>query len=167
MNLKIQINSKTSDDWRAESQENQLKVSNCWNPKIDVSLHNIEDMLKALRVLLTMHNLRRHVHSLRETPFFLSANIADTLEKTFGARWKMVFTNVHYVRALLNPYIRDHLSLKVDGIALCTLNRVWKLEDVVGVRFDNVIEELTQYDKSTIAYSSAETSNIQDSKILK
>src|SRR5579875_1903662 len=70
-------------------------------------VHITEDVLKALRVFdgsepamgrawLVMHNLRRHVFSLREQPFSLRDDIATVLEESFEARWQMVFTDVHY-----------------------------------------------------------------------
>ena len=55
----------------------------------------------------------------------------------------MVFTDLHYAGALLNAYLKDNATLRADGTALRGLYRViHKLEDVVGVRFDDVMAEL-------------------------
>ena len=55
----------------------------------------------------------------------------------------MVFTDLHYVGALLNPYLKDNATLRADGTVLRALYRIiLKLEDVVGVRFDDVMAEL-------------------------
>ena len=103
------------------------------------------EAVKALRIFdgrelamckawLTMTNLRRHVHSLTDQPFFLPNALAESIESCFDDRWNMGFTDLHYVGALLNPFLADYPRLKANGIALCALYRiVHKLEGVVGV----------------------------------
>jgi len=141
-------------------------------------VHIVEDVLKALRVFdgrelatgkawLTMHSLRGHMKSLREVPFHLPPNVADPLEKTFEKRWDIVFFDLHYDGTLLNPYIKDYLHLKVDGIATHALYHVIrKLEGVIGVHFDDVLEVLTQYEEGVGPYSLVESPNIREIAML-
>jgi len=114
-----------------------------------------------------MHNLRVHVKSLREAPFYLPFDVADPIEETFEKRWDIVFSDLHYVGALLNPYIKDYPHLKADGIATRALYRViCKLQGVVGVRFDDVLDELTQYEEGVGPYSPTESPNICETGML-
>ena len=59
------------------------------------------------RAWLTMHNLRDHVYKLRDPPYNLRPDIATTVEESFTTRWEMVFTDLHYAGALLNPFLKD------------------------------------------------------------
>ena len=78
----------------------------------------------------------------------------------------MIFSDVHYVGALLNPYLKDHVALKGDGIALGALYRVIRVvKDVLGVRFDDVLTELTEYDEGIGPYSSDLTPNLRETKM--
>lgn len=141
-------------------------------------LHLTEPVLKALRVFdgkepamgrawLAMHNLRDHVYKLRLPPYSVRDDIAVTCEESFEARWDMVFTDLHYAGALLNPYIKDQAALRTDGTAIRALNRVIrKMADNVGVRFDDVMLELQEFDEGTGPYSPNETPSIRDSNML-
>ena len=78
----------------------------------------------------------------------------------------MIFSNVHYVEALLNPYLKEHAALKGDGVALLALYRVIHLmKDVVGLHFDDVLQELMEYDEDTEPYSPDLTLNLRKAKM--
>jgi len=107
------------------------------------------------------------VFSLRDLLFGLQDDIADVLETTFNSRWEMVFSNLHYVRALLNLYIRDHPRLNIDGTTLHALYHViHKLEDVLGVHFDDVLAKLMEYKESSRPYNLAKSPNIHLTNML-
>ena len=78
--------------------------------------------MKALRVFdgkepamgkawLTMNNLRKHISRLRYSPFSLTPAIAEEIEENFMKRRDMMLTDLHYVGAMLNPYLRGHMEL--------------------------------------------------------
>ena len=107
------------------------------------------------------------MYSLREPPFSLRDDIEVTLEESFSERWEMAFEDTHYAAALLNPYLLDNVALRQDGIALCALYKVIrKMADSVGVDFDDVLAELTQFEKGTGLYSAVETPNIRVTQML-
>jgi len=55
----------------------------------------------------------------------------------------MAYFDIHYADALLNVYIKDYPRLKVDRVATHALYHViCKLEGVVDMCFDNILEEL-------------------------
>jgi len=141
-------------------------------------VHMTADVLKALRVFdgqepamgrawLTMHNLREHVFSLRNPPYNLRADIATTLEDSFEARREMVLTDLHYAGAYLNPYLKDHPKLQEDPSILRGLYRVvTKLEGVLGVKYDDIMVELQQYDEGRGPYSPDMTPNVRATNML-
>jgi hypothetical protein len=57
------------------------------------------------KILHIFRNLEKHVVSLRGEPFRLDHDMADPMEDAFYNRWTMVRTSLHYVGALLNPYL--------------------------------------------------------------
>ena len=82
--------------------------------------------MKALRVFdekdpamgkawLTMNNLRKHIFRLQYPPFSLIPAIAEEIEENFMKRGDMMLTNLHYARAMLNPYLRGHMELQQNG----------------------------------------------------
>ena len=115
--------------------------------------------MKALRVFdgkelamgkawLTMNNLRKHIFRLWYPPFSLTPAIAEEIEENFMNRWDMMLTNLHYVRAMLNPYLRGHMELQQNGEAKRALNRVFRrLSHLLGVRFNEVMAEMTEYEE--------------------
>jgi hypothetical protein len=119
----------------------------------------VEDILKALRVFngweaamgrawLTMDNLKKHIFNLRNPPFNLPARIATTLEENFIKRWDMMLMDLHYVGALLNPYLKDVLEIQENGDAKCALDRVVrKLCAILGIGFNDAMAELTEYEE--------------------
>jgi len=57
------------------------------------------------KVLHILRKLQKHVFALAGESFILDLQLAKTLKKVFKKRRKMVETNLHYVGALLNPYL--------------------------------------------------------------
>jgi hypothetical protein len=118
--------------------------------------HMVKLVIKALRVFdrctpamaeawLEMNNLKRHVFSLQDPDFNLLAPMAGHLEAQFMRRWNMMFTDLHYVGALLNPFLMNVMEIQNNGIANCALNRVLqKLSGPLGVDFNKVMNEFTQ-----------------------
>jgi hypothetical protein len=134
----------------------------------------VEDVLKALRVFdgrepamgrawLTMNNLKKYIFNLRNSPFNLPARIATTLEENFTKRWDMMITDLHYACALLNPYLKDVLEIQENGDAKRALNRVVrKLCAILGVGFNDVMAELTEYEGRRGPYSLVEAPDIRE-----
>jgi hypothetical protein len=137
----------------------------------------VEDVLKALRVFdgreaamgkawLTMNNLKKHIFNLRIPPFNLPARIATTLEENFTKRWDMMLTDLHYTGALLNLYLKDVLEIQDNGDAKGALNRVVrKLCAILGVRFNDAMAELTEYEERRGPYSPVEAPDIREANM--
>jgi hypothetical protein len=54
----------------------------------------------------------------------LPPNLVDVINDQFYQRWKMLTINLHYARALLNPYLLDEIHLHDDVDAKEVLNIV-------------------------------------------
>ena len=133
----------------------------------------VEDVMKALRVFdgkepamgkawLTMNNLRKHIFRLRYAPFSLTPAIAEEIEENFMKRWDMMLTDLHYARAMLNPYLRGHMELQQNGEAKRALNRVFRrLSNPLGVGFNEVMAEMTKYEECLGQYSPEEAPDIR------
>jgi hypothetical protein len=91
-------------------------------------VHMVEDVLKALRVFdgrepamgrawLTMNNLKKHIFNLRNPPFNILGHITTKLEENFTKRWDMMVTDLHYIGALLNPYLKDVMEIQENSDA--------------------------------------------------
>ena len=129
--------------------------------------------MKALRVFdgkepamgkawLTMNNLRKHIFRLLYAPFSLTPAIAEEIEKNFMKRWDMMLTNLHYDGAMLNPYLREHMELQQNGEAKRVLNRVfYRLSNPLGVGFNEVMAEMTEYEERLGPYSPKEAPDIR------
>ena len=129
--------------------------------------------MKALRVFdgkepamgkawLTMNNLRKHIFRLRYALFFLTPAIAEEIEENFMKRWDMMLTDLHYAGAILNPYLRGHMELQQNGEAKRALNRVFcRLSNPLGVGFNEVMAEMTEYEERLGPYSPKEAPDIQ------
>ena len=77
-------------------------------------------------------------------------------------RWDMMLTDLHYARAMLNPYLRGHMELQQNGEAKRALNKVFRrLSNPLGVGFNKVMAEMTEYNKRLGPYSLEEASDIQ------
>jgi hypothetical protein len=104
-----------------------------------------------------MNNLKKHIFNLWNCPFNLPARIVVTLEENFTKRWDMMLTDLHYVGALLNLYLKDVLEIQENGDAKRALNRVvHKLCVVLGVRFNDAMAKLTEYGECQGSYSPVE-----------
>ena len=133
----------------------------------------VEDVMKALRVFngkepamgkawLTMNNLRKYIFGLRYAPILLTPAIAEEIEENFMKRWDMMLTDLHYAGAMLNPYLRGHMELQQNGEAKRALNRVFRrLSNLLGVGFNEVIVELTEYEECLGLYSPEEVPDIR------
>jgi hypothetical protein len=115
------------------------------------------------RAWLTMNNLKKHIFNLRNPPFNLPTCIATTLEENFTKRWDMMLTDLYYASAFLNPYLKDVLEIQENGDAKCALNRVVrKLCAILGVRFNDAMAELTEYERRRGSYSPVEAPDIRE-----
>ena len=133
----------------------------------------VEDVMKALRVFdgkepamgkawLTMNNLRKHIFRLWYAPFLLTPAIAEEIEENFMKRWDMMLTDLYYVGAMLNPYLRGHMELQQNGEAKRALNRVFRrLSNPLGVGFNEVMAEMTEYEERLGPYSPEEAPDIR------
>ena len=136
-------------------------------------MYMVEDVMKAIRVFdgkesamekawLTMNNLRKHIFRLRYPPFLLTLAIAEEIEENFMKRWDMMLTDLHYARAMLNPYLRGHMKLQQNGEAKRALNRVFRrLSNPLGVGFNEVMAEMTKYEECFGPYSPEEAPDIR------
>ena len=103
---------------------------------------------------LTMNNLRKHIFRLWYPPFSLTPAIAEEIEENFMKRWDMMLTDLHYAGAMLNPYLRGYMELQQNGEAKCALNRVFRrLNNPFGVRFNEVMAQMTEYEERLGPYS--------------
>jgi hypothetical protein len=136
-------------------------------------VHMVEDVLKALRIFnrweaamgrawLMMNNLKKHIFNLRNPPFNLPGRIAVTLEEYFTKRWDMMVTDLHYVGALLNPYLKDVMEIQENCDAKRALNKVvHKLCAILEVRFNDAMVQLTEYEERRGPYSPVEALDIR------
>lgn len=138
----------------------------------------VAPVLKALRTFdgqtpamgvawITMKKLKEHVFNLRKEPFNLPEEIANHLESSFMARWKKMRTDLHYAAALLNPYLASNREIQNDGEAKRALNRVVrKLCGPLGVSFEQVMIEITEYEELRGPYSPLEAGDISNNNLL-
>ena len=69
-------------------------------------------------------------------------------------RWHIMLTDLHYVGAMLNPYLRGHMELQQNGEAKHTLNKVFcRLSNPFGMGFNEVMAEMTEYEEHLGLYS--------------
>jgi hypothetical protein len=71
-----------------------------------------------------MKTLGRHVLSLQDPPFQLPSNLANVIEDQFYQRWEMLTTDLHYAKALFNPYLLGEARLHDDTNVKEVLNRL-------------------------------------------
>ena len=77
-------------------------------------------------------------------------------------QWDMMLTDLHYAGAMLNPYLRGHMELQQNGEAKCALNKVFcRLSNPLGVGFNEVMAEMTEYEERLGPYSPEEASDIR------
>jgi hypothetical protein len=119
----------------------------------------VKPVIKTLRVFdrrtpamakawLEMNNLNRHVFSLWDPDFNLPASMAARLEAQSVERWDMMITDLHYAGALLNPFFMNVMEIQNNSTSKHALNKVvQKLSDPLRVDFNEVMNELTQYEE--------------------
>ena len=74
----------------------------------------------------------------------------------------MLLTDLHYAGAMLNPYLRGHMELQQNGEAKRALNRVFcRLSNPLGVGFNEVMAEMTEYEECLGLYSPEEAPDIR------
>ena len=73
-----------------------------------------------------------------------------------------MLTDLHYARAMLNPYLRGHMELQQNGEAKRALNRMFRrLSNPLGVEFNEVMVEMTEYEERLEPYSLEEAPDIR------
>ena len=73
-----------------------------------------------------------------------------------------MLTDLHYARAMLNPYLRGHMELQQNGEAKSALNMVFcRLSNPLGVGFNEMMAEMTEYEERLGPYSPEEALDIQ------
>ena len=73
-----------------------------------------------------------------------------------------MLTDLHYARAMLNPYLRGHMELQQNREAKHALNRVFRrLSNPLGMGFNEVMVEMTEYDERLGSYSPEEAPDIR------
>jgi hypothetical protein len=93
--------------------------------------------------------------------------MAARLEVQFMHRWDMMLTDLHYAGALLNPFLMNIMEIQNNGTAKHTLNRiVQKLSSPLEVDFNEVINELIQYEDQQGPYGLLEAPNIREGNLL-
>ena len=140
-------------------------------------VYMVEDVMKALRVFdgkestmeiarLTMNNLRKHIFRLWNPPFLLIPAIAKEIEENFMKRWDMMLTDLHYVGAMLNPYLQGLAKLQHNGEAKRALNRVFcRWSNRLGVEFNKIMAEMTEYAEWLGPYSPEEAPDIREANL--
>ena len=140
--------------------------------------HMVKPVIKTLRVFdghthamakawLEMNNLKRYVFSLQEPDFNLLAPMAARLEVQFMHRWDMMITNLYYAGVLLNLFLMNVKEIQNNGTAKHALNRVMqKLSSLLGVDFNKVMNEITQYEEQQGHYGPLEAPNIREGNLL-
>ncbi len=71
-----------------------------------------------------MKTLERHVLSLQDPLFELPSNLVDVIEDQFYQRWEMLTIDLHYAKALFNPYLLGEARLHDDTNVKEVLNRL-------------------------------------------
>ncbi len=75
-----------------------------------------------------MKTLEKHMQSLGDPPFSLPPKLASCVKSQFQHQWRMMKTNLHYVRAFLNPYLLGNNMIHDDVNAKEGIKRVlWKM----------------------------------------
>jgi hypothetical protein len=71
-----------------------------------------------------MKTLEKRVLSLRDPPFELPSSLVNVIENQFYLRWKMLTTDLHYAKALLNSYLLGEVHLHDDVDVKGALNKI-------------------------------------------
>ena len=74
----------------------------------------------------------------------------------------MILTDLHYVGAMLNPYLQGHMELQQNREVKYVLNRVFRrLSNLLRVGFNEVMAEITEYEERFGPYSPEEALDIR------
>ena len=108
-----------------------VQLNHFWNRCVNF-IDLVEPVMRALRdldskspckgkVLHIMNMLQNHIDSLMSPPFCLDADSAKSLQEACKNRKKMVKNDLHYVGALLNPYLLNdpQITDNQDAMASC------------------------------------------------
>ncbi len=69
------------------------------------------------RTWLLTKTLKKHVLSLQNQSFSLLLNLANVIKHQFYHQWKMLMTDLHYAKALFNPYLLIKVHVHDDVYA--------------------------------------------------
>ena len=72
-----------------------------------------------------------------------------------------MLTDLHYAGAVLNPYLRGFAELQHNRKEKRALNRIFhRWSNLLGLRFNKVMAEMTKYEEWLGPYSSEEAPDI-------
>jgi hypothetical protein len=100
------------------------------------------------RAWLIMKTLAQHVLSLRDPPFELPSNLANVIEDQFYRRWKMLTTDLHYARALFNPYLLGEACLHDDVNVKETLNKILRKRACTLIAYALALKDFANFVES-------------------
>jgi hypothetical protein len=79
----------------------------------------------------------------------------------------MMLTDLHYASTLLNPFLMNVMEIQNNGTTKRALNRVvQKLSSLLGMDFNKVMNEHTQYEEQHGAYGPLEAPNICEGNLI-
>ena len=148
-----------------------------WQQRENIE-YMVKSVIKALQVFdkrtpavakawLEINNLKRYFFSLWDPYFNLPTSMATCLEAQFMHRWDMMLTDFHYISALLNPFLMNVMEIQNNGTAKCAMNRiVQKLKSLLGIDFNKVMNEHTQYKEQHGPYGPLEAPNICEGNLI-
>ena len=77
-----------------------------------------------------------------------------------------MLTNLHYVGAMLNPYLWSIAELQHNGQAKRALNRVFRRwSDSLGVECNEAMAEMIEYEERFGSYSLEEAPDIREANL--
>jgi hypothetical protein len=89
-----------------------------------------------------------HVLSLQDPLFELLSSLANVIEDQFYQRWKMLTTNLPYVKAFLNPYLLGETRLHDNANTKKMLNKVLQKITNTSIAYAQALKEFTNFVKS-------------------
>jgi hypothetical protein len=140
---------------KANTARRYVRSDGFWGTCVNF-VHMVEPVLVALREFdgkhpcmgkawLVMKNVEKHVFSLRDPPFSLNEELAESAEDQFQSRWHMLRTDLHYAGALLNPYLLDEVTLIDDREATEAVVRVLRKLTTNDVAFASALSEYQSF----------------------
>jgi hypothetical protein len=99
--------------------------------------------------------------------FNLPTPMAACLEAQFMHRWDIMPIDLHYTGIFLDLFFMNIMEIQKNGIAKCALNRVvQKLSGLLGVDFNEVMNELTHYEEQQGPYGPLKAPIISEGNLL-